>query len=440
MPERTTTNWKFVAARVERGWRTQEDFAEAYNASALAIQSKAQISVRQVRRWESGQTTWPNRDARCVLTEMFETPLERLGFIPTARKSTRLDVSSNLKPNLADHVLRCAFVGGLVAAAAPLLDLAALDHLTAATRDAYRYSDHQLVSHLRDALDETARTDVFSGPHRAMPTALGLLSVINTAARDAKSVIRHQLLNLGARAAEFTAWLHRDAGSPEQITTYWYGQSKEWATFTGDGAMHAYVLLRQAQALGRNDPARTLDLAEAATGSQWTLPPRPRAEALQQKARGLAMTGADPEEIKRVLDQAHAALDQAAPPSGPATCTGPLGDGYTRTRLLVQSGICWREAERPAEAVSVFQTHLIPDAFLPRDHAHYSAYLSGALAEAGEPDEAASVALRALEVAVPARYGQAITELHHTARILFPHRRRPAVRELHERLLVLAAG
>ncbi|WP_280666020.1 MULTISPECIES: helix-turn-helix domain-containing protein [unclassified Kitasatospora] len=440
MPEQTTANWKFVAARVERGWCTQEDFAEAYNAAASALQSKAQISVRQIRRWESGQTTWPNKDARSVLPKMFGVSLEQLGFIPRASVPRRLDAPSDLKPDLEDHVLRRTFVGGLVAAAAPLLDLAALDHLTAATRDAHRYSDQQLVEHLRGALDETARADVLLGPHRAMPAALGILSVINTAARDAKPDVRRQLLNLGARAAEFTAWLHRDAGSPDQTTGYWYGQSKEWATFTGDGAMHAYVLLRQAQALGRNDPARILDLAGAATSGPWTLPPRPRAEAFQQKARGLAMTGAGEEEIRRVLDQAHAALDQAAPPSGAPSCTGPLGDGYTRTRLLVQSAICWREAKLPAEAVSVFQTYLIPERFLPRDHAHYSAYLSGALAEVGEPDEAASVALTALEIAVPARYGQAITELHRTASILFPHRQRSAVRELHERLLVLTAS
>ncbi|MDH6135689.1 hypothetical protein P3T37_005106 [Kitasatospora sp. MAA4] len=437
MPE-DTANWTFVVARVEHGWRTQEDFAKAYDAAALVLRSKAQISVRQIRRWESGQTTWPNRDAREVLSEMFGVPLEQLGFVPPASKSTRLGALTDFKPDLEDHVLRRTFVGGLLAA--PLLDLAALDHLAAAARDAHRYTDQQLVGHLSSALDETARTDVLTGPHRAMPAALGILSVISTNARDAKPEIRQQLLGLGSRAAELTAWLHRDAGSPQQTITYWHNQSKEWATFTGDGAMHAYVLLRQAQALGRHDPARILALADAATGGPWTLPPRPRAEALQQKARGLAMTGASESEIERALAEAHAALDQAAEPYGPVTCAGPLGDGYTRDRLMVQSGICWREAHCPDKAVTVFQTYITTTAFGARDHAHYSAFLAGALAEAGEPDEAAAVALGALDVAGPPRYGQAITELHRTAQILFPHRERHAVRELHERLVVLVAS
>ncbi len=147
--------------------------------------------------------------------------------------------------------------------------------------------------------------------------------------------------------------MHRDAGSPEQTTSYWYGRSKEWATVTGDGAMHAYVLLRQAQALGHDDPVRMPDLARAAIAGPWMLPPRPRAETIQQEARGMAMTGASVDEIARVLDRAHAALDKATVPPGPPSCTGPLGDGYTRERLMVQSGICLREAKRPADAVVV---------------------------------------------------------------------------------------
>ncbi|QMU73310.1 XRE family transcriptional regulator [Streptacidiphilus sp. P02-A3a] len=430
-------NWRLVAARVERGWLTQEDFVSAYEASAVSLRSQARISVRQVRRWESGQSKWPNRDARLVLKEMFGVPLEQLGFVPLGSAAGRRGVPADVKPFLEDTVLRRAFMGGALAAvAAPLLDLAALDHLTAASRDAHRYADHELVGHLGDALEATARADTLAGPHRAMPAALGILSAIDSTARDAKPHVRRELLGLGSRAAEFAGWLHRDAGSPEQAIGYWHGLAKEWATFTGDGAMHAYVLMRQAQALGRSDPVRMLDLARAATSGPWTLPPRPRAEALQQEARGMAMTGADTDEIRRVLDLAHAALDQASGPAAPVACTGPLGDSYTRERLMAQTGICLREAGRPAEAAAVFKSYVTREAFMPRDYAHYRAFLAGALAEAGEPDEAAVVALGVVEIASAARSGQALGELNRSARALFPYRERPAVGELHERLLL----
>ncbi|MFG3053519.1 hypothetical protein ACGFZP_21570 [Kitasatospora sp. NPDC048239] len=190
-----------------------------------------------------------------------------------------------------------------------------------------------------------------AGPHEALPTVLGILAAINSAARTAAPGPRRELLVLDARGAELAAWLHRDAGAPAPAVAYWHHQAKEWATLTGDGAMHGYVLLRQAQAADRTDATRMLDLARAATDGPWTLPPRPRAEAFQQQARALALTGADTDQVARVLDQAHNALAQSTLASGPATCTGPLGDGYTSERLMVQSAICYREAGQSRRAV-----------------------------------------------------------------------------------------
>ncbi|MFD9630333.1 helix-turn-helix transcriptional regulator [Streptomyces violascens] len=423
-----------------RAARKAHDLTQKQLADQLNHVSRwGTCTANDVYRWETGRRTpgrWLPFLVEVLSLDAAAAPEPGSGTLPEPSAPVAAIQPSALPDE--DDVLRRSFMNGLVAA--PLLDLAGLDHLAAAVRDAHRYSDRQLVEHLRGALDETARTDVRTGPDRAMPAALGILSVISTAAREARPDIRRELYGLGSRAAELAAWLHRAAGSPRQTATYWHNQAKEWATFTGDGEMHAYVLLRQAQALGRHDPARILDLSDAATAGPWTLPPRPRAEALQQKARGLAMTGAGESEIERVLEQAHAALDQATEPSGSPTCAGPLGDGYTRERLMVQTGICWREAHRPDRAVTAFQTYIPRAAFGPRDHTHYSAFLAGALAENGEPDAAAAVALEALAVAGPPRYGQALAELNHTAQILLPHRNRPAVRELRERLLVLAAS
>jgi len=432
-------NETLVAARIARGWHTQQDFAEAYDAKAQQLHEQARISVRQVRRWESGVTTWPNRDARRVLRALFGLPLEELGFIRPRRLAGRNVVEPAEPLELEDDVRRRTFLGGALAASVPLFDLDALEHLTAAVRDARRFSDHELVAHLGDALDEAARSDGRIGPHQALPATLGVLAAINGAAREARPDIRRSLLNLGARGAELAAWLHKDGGAADRDTAYWHQQSKEWATLTGDGAMHAYVLLRQAQATDRRDPARMLDLARAATTGPWTLPPRPRAEAFQQEARAMAMTGAPIGEIDRVLDRAQAALAQAAPVAGPATCTGPLGDSYTPERLMVQSAICYREAGRPARAADLFQQHLATGTFAPRDRAFFTAHLAGALATVGEPDAAAAAALAALKLAATARFGQALAELHRTAAQLHAHRSRPAVQELHRRLTALAA-
>ncbi|MGW7312675.1 helix-turn-helix domain-containing protein [Streptomyces sp. NPDC054865] len=431
MSEHAVANRRIVAARAERGWHTQEDFAAAYDKTARELCEQARISVRQVRRWESGESTWPNRDARRVLEAMFGRPLEDLGFRRPARPTGRRP--GEIRRQLEDHdVRRRTFLG--LAGAAPMLDLTALDHLTAAAHGALRYDKRDLLGHLRTALDDAARTDGLDGPHKVLPIVLGILAAINSATRTVAPALRRELLVLGARGAELAAWLHRDTGAPDPTVTYWHHQAKEWATLTGDGAMHAYVLLRQAQATDRTDATRMLDLARAATTGPWTLPPRPRAEALQQEARALALTGAGAQEVARALDQAHAALDQADPPSGPATCTGPLGDSYTSERLMVQSAICYREAGQSDRAVSLFGEHLATDVFAPRDRAFFTAQYSGALVAAGEPDEAAQAAMDALAFAADARFGQVLAELHRTADDLAPYARRPAVREFRQRL------
>ncbi|OKJ05704.1 XRE family transcriptional regulator [Kitasatospora sp. CB01950] len=435
MPEHAFANWRLVAARVERGWHTQEDFTAAYDDTARELGEQARISVRQVRRWESGESTWPNRDARRVLEEMFGCPLEDLGFRRPARPTGRRPDGSEEKLEERD-VRRRTFLG--LADAAPVLDLDALDHLTAAAHGARRYDEGELLGHLRTALDDAARADGLAGPHEALPTVLGILAAINSAARTTAPGLRRELLVLGARGAELAAWLHHDAGAPAPSVAYWHHQAKEWATLTGDGAMHAYVLLRQAQATDRTDAARMLDLARAATTGPWTLPPRPRAEAFQQQARALALTGARIEEVARTLDQAHTALGQAAPPSGPASCTGPLGDGYTNQRLMAQSAICYREAGQSERAVSLFGEHLATAAFAPRDRAFFTAQYSGALVAAGEPDEAAGAAMEALALAAGTRFGQVLAELHRTAADLAPYAHRPAAREFRQRLGDLA--
>ncbi|MEV6575653.1 XRE family transcriptional regulator [Streptomyces sp. NPDC051577] len=421
---------RFTEARRRLGWHSQADVADAYECHSALLGEPATITVRQVRRWESADPGWPKRRmTRRVLESMFGVPLAELGFVPpTAGK--------NLPDHEEDTLRRRSFLGGFVVGAAPLLNPTGQSRLAAALANARRYSDQALVGHLRSALDEAARSDGRTGPRQALPLAVDLLAVIDELARDTRSAVRRDLLMLGARAAEFTAFLHRDAGSPPQVTLYFHDRAIEWASITGDGPMHAYVLLRKAQATDRGDAARMLDLAHAAAQGPWTLPPRARAEALQQEARALALTGAPPKSVARTLGQAQEAL-AAATPAEPATCTGPLCAGYTEHRLMAQSAISHREAGQPHHAVTLLRQHLNRGAFATRDRAFFTAHLAGALAAAGQPDDAAATGLSALQLAAVPGFGQALSELRRTAGELRPHARRPAVRELRRALTAL---
>lgn len=200
MPEQAAANWRFVAARTKRGWHTQQDFAAAYEDRARELREQARISVRQVRRWESGRSTWPNRDARRVLEAMFDCPMENLGFRRPARPTGRRPGESGRQVEEHD-VHRRTFLG-LAAGVTPVLDLADLGHLTAAAHQARRHNGRELLNHLWTALDETARTDGQAGPQQAPPTALGLLTAIDSAARTAAPEMRRELPVLGARGAD----------------------------------------------------------------------------------------------------------------------------------------------------------------------------------------------------------------------------------------------
>jgi hypothetical protein len=73
---------------------------------------------------------------------------------------------------------------------------------------------------------------------------------------------------------------------------FWYDRAMEWAQAANDTAMQGFVLLRKSQmAFEERDVHLVVTLAEAACLGPWTLPPAIRAEATQQRALGLAMSG-----------------------------------------------------------------------------------------------------------------------------------------------------
>lgn len=102
--------------------------------------------------------------------------------------------------------------------------------------------------------------------------------------------------------------------------------------------MQGYVLLKKSQAAWDDrDGLRMLTLAQAAQTGPWTLPSRVRAEAAQQEARGLAMTGEAERQIERKLDEAWALMD-ATPGE-----RGTLGNDYDQALLTMQTAICYCE-------------------------------------------------------------------------------------------------
>lgn len=91
---RRAGNTKLKAARVARGYNSQQALADAMTETAKALGLRGlSIGVRQVRRWESATPPWPQPDCRRILTELLGQDMEALGFTPPWGASERPDVT-----------------------------------------------------------------------------------------------------------------------------------------------------------------------------------------------------------------------------------------------------------------------------------------------------------------------------------------------------------
>ena len=318
-----------------------------------------------------------------------------------------------------------------------LVDLAAttlddLDRLAAVTRDAGRYADAALVTYLKGCLARSAAADGLRGPRYALPQVLGIVAVVDDAARKAKSKVRRPLLAVGARAAEFTGWLYRDCGQPAPAD-YWRDRASEWAMEATDFAMPGYVLVKKSQsAWDARDAGRMLGLAQAVQEGPWQLPARVMAEAVQQEARGLAMHGSRRTAVDDTLQRANELLDASMQEQT------PLAAHYDVALFQLQRAICFNESGRPDEAVEIYETTLASDVFSTRDVAYFTALKAQTLVAAHRVDAAATTGTAALGGALATGSARTLNELVRLGQDLVPWRSRSSVGDF-LRLLQAAA-
>lgn len=83
MIERPTGNTRLKAARQHAGYASQQSFAAALTQAAPRIGlGEIEVSVRQIRRWESTSPPWPRADHQRLLVHVLHLPIEQLGFTP----------------------------------------------------------------------------------------------------------------------------------------------------------------------------------------------------------------------------------------------------------------------------------------------------------------------------------------------------------------------
>ncbi|MFC1406134.1 MULTISPECIES: helix-turn-helix domain-containing protein [Streptacidiphilus] len=341
-------------------------------------------------------------------------PAQRVSTHPPAAQP---EASSDGWSHMTDMERRAFLARSLAAVALPTVGLEDLSHLVAALDNSRRYLDADVVDHFRAQITACGTTDGTQGPKETLPVVLGILGAIESHARQVKPQVRRDLLRVGAQAAEFAGWLYRDVGVPS-MAAYWRDRATEWAQEASDFVMQGYVLLKKSQsAWDDRDGLRMLTLAQAAQEGPWQLPVKVRAEAAQQEARGHAMTGGDLAMVERKLDEAHQLLADA--PSGDDSGQ-ELGALYSSALLAMQTAICYCEAGQGAKAAELYQSHLSAGVFSRRDYGYFLSLRAGALAQAGEPEEAARLSMEALPVATATNSTRTTGELLRVADMLRP--------------------
>jgi hypothetical protein len=99
---------------------------------------------------------------------------------------------------------------------------------------------------------------------------------------------------------------------------------------------------------------------------------------------------------------------------------------------VLRTAVAFTEAGKPARSALMFGEVLGNSELSRRDAAFFGARRAAALALSGEPDEAATVGLKSVEVATVTSSRRTLRVLGETMDTLVPWRRRPLVRELQD--------
>lgn len=359
-----------------RRLRKAEGWSQSEAASHLCDSSgRTTVTKHEWSRWERGERTpteWLPELAR-----LFDVPLAHLeAAVATVRARDRLDAHRLLTDVIPSEDL----LAELSARTGRRIGSSTVTNLSARAHS-FRLAD-----------DLLAGGDLFRPAVRELNAAVRL-------AHEAtyRDDLRPRLLSAVGELAQIVGWIVSDAGHPEQAESI-YRLGVSAAREAGDKVLAANLIGSLAyQTANTGDSGRAVEMALAAydeAGS--TAPPRARALALDRIAWALAQDGPrhDAQESMRALGEASEALDEHEQEEDP---------GYLywvdAGELQVMEARTYTELHRPLRAVPLLTDVLKRyDATHARELALYLSWLVVALADANEPEHAATAAEQMLEL------------------------------------------
>lgn len=238
---------------------------------------------------------------------------------------------------------------------------------------------------------------------------------------------RRSLLSLLAEQAQQAGWAAFDGGRAAEAGGL-YQESLAAARDAGDAPLQGNAYAFLAYQTADHNQAVEIATRSCATITDST-PAGVRALLHERMAWACAVAGR-PTDTERALDAARTALQEQ-----PGEEEQPDWAAWVdQTELDIMTGRCWTELRRPLRAVPVLTRALDRyDDSHARDKALYLSWLADAYLTAGEIEEAAATAGRALDLAVGVASVRPRKRLAPVLTHLSQHRDVPAARDVLER-------
>ncbi|MFI5557822.1 helix-turn-helix transcriptional regulator [Amycolatopsis japonica] len=289
--------------------------------------------------------------------------------------------------------------------------------------------DERVVVGIRTTFEHLRRLGMQTSPVVVLESLTAQVQMLGALAGENPEPTRSHLLLLAARIAEYTGWMHQEAGD-DRLALSWTRKAAELAVTGGDDEIGSYAFVREAGlALYRHDPIATIELARRAqeTGSAGS---RTLALAARREAQGHALAG-DRGEYERALDKALFHLDTA----GADTSAYPMLGSTAPDPIGLARGWSLCDLGRPGEAAELLDREL---ARLPADsrrtRARFGVRRSLAYALAGEIDQSCRTLTETLEDAAHVDSATIRLDLRELARHVGRWHNHASVREIYPEL------
>ncbi|BCJ62015.1 hypothetical protein Jiend_54370 [Micromonospora endophytica] len=197
-----------------------------------------------------------------------------------------------------------------------------------------RRVDLAAVRAFGDVLAGYRRLEDSIGAAAVLPSVRAQLDTIVSLLREADHRVRPGVVDVAAQWAQFAGWLGIAHGD-DRTARAWLDHGLQWSTEAGNADLTATVLSFQGhRAEGRGDLPEMIGLSRSARcdpNANTAL----RAYSAGQEARGLAMAGASPAEVRHMLKRAADLAIEAAETPLPA-----WGYWYTPPSMPCSRGSC----------------------------------------------------------------------------------------------------